>query len=530
MHTTLSQQLRNAIGNLNRRALRKSAVWCAELLLGLGHPNPLPASELLASEPLSDVYLIAKTYFDCGEFQRAAFRLSPDNTLCASALDGFLWAYALYLAGEKRKEEAIREGAKDAVNLNLDLLLAQLSAPSAAIVRKDGYLSWLFGVCLREKGGREADARGALVRAVTLAPWHWSAWLDLGSLYADPESYAALQLDNEDHLAARAFRGHMFLEHFLFDEAVEFHRRLLRDVPTSPFALAQMAQALYGAAEFDEALQTFAALEDRDPYRLSNVDTLAYLYYVREAKAELSTLARRAVQLDKFKVETCCVVGNYFALKGQHEHAVAYFKRALRHNRRYQGVHTLLGHEFVELKNLPAAIEAYRAAVDINPRDFRAWYGLGQAYEIAKMHFYSLYYYRKTTVLRPKDARMWCALGGSLEKTGLAKEAIRCYRRADDLDDPEGIATLALARLYKQQHDGDNAFSFYHKHLLRRQSEGTLHGPPVVEGLRFVAAFLRDRNKLDAALQYAEHLQRVSPGDKEAEALLRDIQSRRGVL
>lgn len=28
---------------------------------------------------------------------------------------------------------------------------------------------------------------------------------------------------------------------------------------------------------------------------------------------------------------------------------------------------------YVELKNSPAAIEAYRRAVEINPRDYRAW-------------------------------------------------------------------------------------------------------------------------------------------------------------
>jgi anaphase-promoting complex subunit 8 len=35
-----------------------------------------------------------------------------------------------------------------------------------------------------------------------------------------------------------------------------------------------------------------------------------------------------------------------------------------------------MGHEYVEMKNTPAAIQAYRRAVDINPRDYRAWCGL----------------------------------------------------------------------------------------------------------------------------------------------------------
>ncbi len=59
------------------------------------------------------------------------------------------------------------------------------------------------------------------------------------------------------------------------------------------------------------------------------------------------------------------------------------------------------------MRNTAAAIEAYRRALDINPRDYRAWYGLGQTYEILQMHFYSLYYFRKATALRPYAARMW---------------------------------------------------------------------------------------------------------------------------
>lgn len=41
-----------------------------------------------------------------------------------------------------------------------------------------------------------------------------------------------------------------------------------------------------------------------------------------------------------------------------------------------------------------------RHAIEVNKRDYRAWYGLGQTYEILKMPFYSLYYYRKAHQLR----------------------------------------------------------------------------------------------------------------------------------
>ena len=48
--------------------------------------------------------------------------------------------------------------------------------------------------------------------------------------------------------------------------------------------------------------------------------------------------------------------------------------------------------------------------MELNPRDYRAWYGMGQTYEMLHMPFYALHYFRRATQLRPQDARMWCAL------------------------------------------------------------------------------------------------------------------------
>jgi anaphase-promoting complex subunit 8 len=48
-------------------------------------------------------------------------------------------------------------------------------------------------------------------------------------------------------------------------------------------------------------------------------------------------------------------------LQGQHERAVEYFRRALRLSRTYLSAWTLMGHEYVEMKNAPAAIGEWLA-------------------------------------------------------------------------------------------------------------------------------------------------------------------------
>lgn len=122
-----------------------------------------------------------------------------------------------------------------------------------------------------------------------------------------------------------------------------------------------------------------------------------------------------------------------------------------------------MGHEFMEMKNTPAvaqlnlrddriveAIDAYRTAVTINQRDYRAWYGLGQTYELLSLHYYALFYYRRAMLLRPEDARMWCAMAQCYDLMGRRAEALRCYEKAHRCGDRERMALPRLAKLHKE--------------------------------------------------------------------------------
>ena len=62
-------------------------------------------------------------------------------------------------------------------------------------------------------------------------------------------------------------------------------------------------------------------------------------------------------------VSRCVCVGNYYSLRSQHEKAVLYFQRALKLNPNYLSAWTLMGHEYMELKQTSAAIQAYRQAI-----------------------------------------------------------------------------------------------------------------------------------------------------------------------
>lgn len=167
------------------------------------------------------------------------------------------------------------------------------------------------------------------------------------------------------------------------------------------------------------------------PYRLDSLDAFSNILYVMEnQRSRLAYLASVASSTDKFRPETCCIIGNHYSKSSEHEKAVMYFRRALTLDRTFLSAWTLMGHEYIELKNTQAAIEAYRRAVDANKKDYRAWHGLGLGYELLDMHSYALYYYQRAAALQPYDPKMWMAVGSAFEKCGKTGNAIKAYKRA----------------------------------------------------------------------------------------------------
>jgi anaphase-promoting complex subunit 8 len=169
------------------------------------------------------------------------------------------------------------------------------------------------------------------------------------------------------------------------------------------------------------------------------------------------------------------------------------------------------------MRNTAAAIEAYRRALDINARDYRAWYGLGQTYEILQMHFYSLHYFRKATALRPYDARMWCAMGQSYECLEKYPEAIKCYKRAHENGDREGISLNKLAKLYADVMRDDEQAAVHYLTNLELLDAEQVESQQTMDALMFLARYYKEpkHNRLDDAELYCQRLQEHYGADKE---------------
>lgn len=100
-----------------------------------------------------------------------------------------------------------------------------------------------------------------------------------------------------------------------------------------------------------------------DPYRLEDLDIYSNLLFVSEKTGDMAVLAHNAMDINKHRAETNCLIGNYYSIRGKHHNSVLYFQRSLKVDPTFLSSWILLGHEFMELRNYNAAIQSYRKAI-----------------------------------------------------------------------------------------------------------------------------------------------------------------------
>ena len=561
-------------------------------------------------------YLLAKSYFDCREFDRCAAvflpSVLPRGTLVPTSPNAkartptkaekgkaresspnaetsavppsnvlprlsqkslFLALYAKYMSGEKRKNEEsemilgpVDGGAtvnRELVGLarNLEGWFADRASRGLA-GSNQGWLEYLYGIVLA-KGKTEEDAKAWLIRSIHLYPFNWGAWLELSDLLEGSEDLRKMALEMPQHIMSSIF--HLYASQELYQATKTTHKVLdeLEGIfPESQFLKTQRALLFYHARDFAKAETVFSTLLHADPHRIDSLDHHSNILYVLGAMPKLAFLAQVATATDKFRPETCCVVGNYYSLKSEHEKAVMYFRRALTLDRNFLSAWTLMGHEYVEMKNTHAAIESYRRAVDVNRKDYRAWHGLGMTYEVLEMRLYALFYYQRAASLRPYDPKMWQAVGSCYDKIDRPVQSIKAYRKAlvaatyydqgtsfgststttngeaaaQGVLDPEILYQIAL--MYEKMDEQDEAASYMEMTLAQEEGPGEDDDDDEARGSgtgvtnttskarMWLARWEFARGGLARAMELANELCQDGVDVEEAKALIRDLRAR----
>jgi anaphase-promoting complex subunit 8 len=397
----------------------------------------------------------------------------------------------------------------------------------------DAYSLYIYGIVL-SKLKLVDEAIIIFIESLKKRPTLWCSWLELSTLIKSLETLHSLNLSSlPQHWMKDLFLAHCYMELSLSEEAVSIYCQYCDNgFAKSVYIKSQMAKCYDNLREGKKAKFIFESIRKNDPFSLDFMDIYSNILFVLEEHAQLAILAQEVSEIDKYKPESCCIIGNYYSLQNEHHKAVNYFQRALKLNPSYLQAWTLMGHEFMELKNSTSAIQSYTNAVELNPKDYRAWYGLGQAYEILKLYSYSLYYYKQTHLLRPSDSRFIVALADVYVKLEKWDEAKRCYIKAYSVGDYEGASLCKLAKVYDKLNEPINVAIAYDQFtedqkLHRRATTSQIN--ELSQAYKYLANFYLKKMKLDNAHEAATKCLDFAETRQEAQSILNQIAQQRNL-
>lgn len=328
--------------------------------------------------------------------------------------------------------------------------------------------------------------------------------------------------------------GMQYFKNQQFSSAINEFRKVLRFSPydatiQDALANAYMARAQHykqDTKEFKKALNDYksAYFYSRLWNKTTPSQTIAQL--ANNALGEINSLEKKLniAQTQATRLQNAKI------LRAQGELAAsAYDFQILKTSSNKEIAYENLGNIYKNLNNLSQAMDYFKEAIDINPKNPKLHFLYGvmldeaQNYE-ASMEQYNLALqygdkspelleilenkWTQNIVNNPTDAQNYNNLGAIYQKQGNLDSAKAQYIKASQMDSNDTTSLYNLASLYTQQKNYQNAIGIYDKLLEKK--------PNNIEILEYKASALKELMRYDEALKQYETILAIEPNNQNA--------------
>lgn len=180
--------------------------------------------------------------------------------------------------------------------------------------------------------------------------------------------------------------------------------------------LSIRGRAFLEKGEYAAAEREFLESLRREPTRLDGIVEYysTVLWHLKKEK-ELAQLAIRAQCVYPVSSSAWCAAGNCFSLQRDPDAALKFLQRAIATSKVPNAYpYTLAGHEYMAKENFEAALSAYRQALHIDERNYKAMYGIGQVLQKQEKFGLAQSHFRSAVLIHPLNANLHYHLGMAL--------------------------------------------------------------------------------------------------------------------
>jgi tetratricopeptide (TPR) repeat protein len=253
-----------------------------------------------------------------------------------------------------------------------------------------------------------------------------------------------------------------------------------------------LAELDYQQGRLEDALGVLRVLEEADP---ANVDVLYVMYRIHSDLADQARDKLGLVAPDSARMHQ--ILAQHLINEGDAKRAVEQYREALRLDPHLPGGHFELGEAILDDKSFGAELarqeakKEFEAALQLNPQDQKSQCRLGAIYYLQNDLPAALEHYSRAAEINAVDPEALIGLAQVLVALDQPEKALQHLRSAIQLDPLNAIAHYRLSRVYQrlgQEVEASQETATY-KRLQKAQEHlrstyfGVYMAPPKQEGL-----------------------------------------------
>ena len=234
--------------------------------------------------------------------------------------------------------------------------------------------------------------------------------------------------------------------------AIKYYEKCLQFHPGNNYAL-------FGLADCYKALQRFAkAIEIWEQYLLHDEKNITVLTRIADAYRKVRNIVRsrdiyqKVLTMERDNPYALIGLGHLYYDFKEYEKALFYWERMVQVHGANVDIRVLtsVGNCHRKLKTYRKGVDYFNKALELEPNNFYALFGMADCYRGLNLHKESLAYWNRILSLDPENKVILTRAGDAFRAMGAFKEAEESYQKALNIEF-DAYAILGLALINKQQ-------------------------------------------------------------------------------
>jgi tetratricopeptide (TPR) repeat protein len=265
-----------------------------------------------------------------------------------------------------------------------------------------------------------------------------------------------------DNLKLNTLAGDLYMSQGQYDNALKYYNAALQKKAKDPDALYGAGMADLKLKKYDEALSNFDAGDKTKAKFLYGLG-LAQMEKGDYNNADLNF--RKAIDKDKKNPEYHIALADVSYRNKTYAIAISEYANALAMDStlaaKYPDMHYKLAQSYLNLRNVPKAIDEYKLDLQINSADTAGWMELARIYDVSNNTPEAIYCYEKYASIVPGNGNAWFDLGELYLKLPDQEKAAAAFEKSVSLNAKTAESFGYLAKIYSDRKEYDKAFNAY---------------------------------------------------------------------